>query len=139
MTPRVAAAGVSFVTLLLLLLAPSFTQAAFAATFVGGTSDWTPVGAPVVTNLGFSEAAETTFQNNLDVSVLGIVVMVLHNDRGQTVYYSTATLNITRGLYATAYTVESGVSPGVYNATVFAISTGGIAISNPTTISFAAR
>ena len=124
---------------LAVVLASCFSQAAEAATFVGGTGDWTFVSAPTVQSLGFSQAAAVTFENHLGVAVLGIVIMVLHNDHGQTVYYSTATINITRGFYGTAYAAEVGVQPGIYNATIFAISTQGLAISNSTKLVFPAR
>ncbi len=118
-----------------LLLASSVAQTAEADPQVGGTANWTVVGVPRFVTIGITPVVETTFHNNLDVGVLGIVMMVVRNNLGQTVYYSTATLNLTRGLYGTAYNVELGLSPGLYKATIFAISTGGIAISNSTTIS----
>lgn len=121
------------------VLVASGAEAAQAASFVGGTDNWSVVGAPQVVALGISPAAATTFQNNLDVSVLGIVIMVMHNNLGQMVYYSTATLNLTRGFSGTAYTIEFGVPVGIYNATVFAFSTGGVAISNSSTFAFPAR
>lgn len=137
---RRLAPSAAVLSLLLLLLVPSSCfQAAEAETFVGGTADWTFVSRPTVSVLGISPAAATTFTNHLDVSVLGIVIMVIHNSAGQTVYYSTATLNITRGFSGTAYTVEAGLPPGIYNATIFAFSTSGVAISSSTTIPFPAR
>ena len=65
--------------------------------------------------------------------------MVVHNRIGQTVSYSTATLNLTRGFSGVAYTVETGLPIGIYNATIFAFSMNGVAISNSTTISFLGR
>ena len=100
-------------------------QAADASAYVGGTGTLTFVGTPTVVALGPLQAAEVTLDNHLGVSVLGIAIMVIHNALGQTIYYSTATLNLTRGSYATAYIVEAGVPTGVYNATIFAFSTGG--------------
>jgi len=124
---------------LVIILAACFSQAASAATFVGGTGDWTFVGAPTVTTLGSSQAAEITFENHLDVSVLGVVMMVLRNNLGQTVYYTTASINLALGSYGTVYLIEGGVPPGVYNATFFAFTLGGIAISNCATMTFPAR
>ncbi len=121
-----------------LLLASTSAEAAMADTSVGGTSNWTIVGAPRFSTIGISPTLATTFQNNLDVAVLGIVIMVVHNNLGQTVFYSTATLNLTRGFSGTAYTVEFGLSPGLYKATIFAFSPSGVAISNSTTTSFSA-
>lgn len=124
---------------MLVVLASSAMEPADALTIVGGTANWTFVGAPRVTTIGVFSAAETTFHNNLDVQVLGIVVMVVHNRIGQTVSYSTATLNLTRGFSGVAYTVETGLPIGIYNATIFAFSMNGVAISNSTTISFLGR
>jgi hypothetical protein len=114
-------------------------QAAQASAYVGGTGALTFVGTPTVVTLGPLRAAEVTLDNHLGVSVLGIAIMVIHNALGQTIYYSTATLNLTRGSFATAYIVEAGIPTGVYNATIFAFSAGGVAVSNSTTIAFSAR
>lgn len=96
------------------------------------------MGTPMFNRVGSYPVMETTFQNNLDVGVLGIVIMVVHNNLGQTVFYSTATLNLTRGFSGTAYNVEIGLPPSKYQATIFAVSTSGVAISNSTTVSFSA-
>jgi hypothetical protein len=135
-SPRFARLGAF---LFLFVLVVGTVQAVDADAIVGGTAVWTMVGAPAEKTLTISPAGVTTFHNNLDVAVLGIVIMVLHNDMGQTVYFSTATMNITRGMSSTAYNVEFGVIPGIYNATYFAVSTSGVAISNSTTATFSAR
>lgn len=110
------------------------SQAAAATAFVGGTNDWTFVSEPTITRLGISEAAASTFDNRLEVSVLAVVIMVVRNDAGQMVSFSTATLNITRGSYGTAYTPEFGLPFGTYNATIFAMTIGGVAISNSSSV-----
>jgi hypothetical protein len=125
--------------LVVAMLAVSGAEPATALTLVGGTANWTFESPPRMATIGAFAAAQTTFHNNLGVQVLGIVVMVLHNRIGQTVYYSTATLNLTRGFSGTAYTVEAGLPFGVYNATIFAFSMDGVAISNSTTFSFLGR
>ena len=133
---RLAAAAV---LPLALIVMSCFSQTAAAVTFVGGTADWALVVTPTVTNLAFAQEAATTFENHLDVSVFGIVIMVIHNNLGQTVYYSTGTLRLAQGSYGTAYLVETGLPAGTYNASIFAFSTSGIALSNVTTFSFPAR
>jgi hypothetical protein len=133
--PRLLAATL----LIAVVLAASGAEPANALTLVGGTANWTVVGAPRPVAIGLFSAAATTFHNNLDVQVIGVVIMVIHNRAGQTISYSTATLNLTRGFSGTAYTVESGLPSGVYNSTIFAFSTAGVAISNSTTIGFLAR
>jgi len=125
--------------LVAVVLASYGAQAGNALSLVGGTSNWTAVGSPKMVSMGTFSGAATTFHNNLDVQVLGVVIMVLHNRIGQTVSYSTATLDLTRGFTGTAYTVELGLPSGVYNATIFAFSLGGVAISNSTTFEFLAR
>ncbi len=120
---------------LIMLLASSGAHVAVADTQIGGTANWTTVGVPIFTKIGISPVVETTFHNNLNVGVLGIVIMVVHNNQSQTVFYSTATLNLTRGFSGTAYNVELGLPPGRYQATIFAISTSGVGISNSTTLS----
>ena len=68
--------------------------------------------------------------------VLGIVIFVIHNHLGQTVYFSTSTINITHGSFGTAYLVEFGLAGGLYNASIFAVSTAGVAVSDLTTFAF---
>jgi hypothetical protein len=134
---RIAAAGALS---LALVLGMSFAPAAYAQTFVGEPSDWSFVGAPVVTTLGVQQAAQVTLDNHLEVSVLGIVILVLRNNLGQTVDFTTGTITLTTGLgaYGTVYLVVGGVQPGMYNATIFAFTLAGVAISNSTTVPFAA-
>jgi hypothetical protein len=68
--------------------------------------------------------------------VTGVVFMVVHNRLGQTVEYSTATLQLTNGANGTAYLVAFGLASGEYAATIFVDTTSWVAISTPATASF---
>jgi len=111
------------------------TQTAYAETFVAGTNAWTFVQAPTPVVLAEPTLA-TAFGNHLNVNVTGVVMLVLRNHSGQTVGYSASTLVIGPNQIGTAYNVAFGLSPGSYNATVFATSTAGIAISTSSSVLF---
>lgn len=110
----------------------SFSQAA-EASVVAGTGALTFSGAPKQVTIG-EPGLLTTFHNDVGTSVFAIVIMVLRDNSGQMVYFSTATVNVTRGLYGEAFTVAVGLPVGAYNATVFAITPGGLPLSNSTTV-----
>ena len=121
------------------LIALSAAQGAEAAVVIGGTNDWTMVGAPSVQIINGSPVGAVAYSNHLVVDVTAIVIMVLRNGLNQTVYYSTSTLTLSGGPTGTigsAYIVEFGLPPGTYSATFFAFTFGGVAISAPTTSTF---
>jgi hypothetical protein len=120
--------GLSFAALLVLGAA----QGAQADTFVGGTNVWTMVGPPSLVTTPSNPMGVVAFSNSIGVTVSGIVIMVLRNNASQTVYYSTATLTLESGKIGSAALVEFGLVPGTYNATFFAITFGGVAISSST-------
>ena len=101
-------------------------------TAVGGTDVWTMVGAPSFLKVGIGPLAAVSFSNHLTVDVSGIVIMVLRNNSSQTVYFSTGTVTIASRAIATVELVEFGLPVGTYNATFFAFTFGGVAISLPT-------
>ncbi|HEV2389652.1 MAG TPA: hypothetical protein VGS04_02905 [Nitrososphaerales archaeon] len=120
-----------------LLLVLGEAQAVMADTSIGGTNVWTMVGAPSAGATGFGPFARVSFSNHLSVNVQGIVIMVLRNISGQTVFFSTATATIAPGAIASADLVEFGLAPGTYNATFFAFAFDGVPISLPTSSLFA--
>ena len=128
-----ARTGALLVGVLLIL---SAAQSAKADTFIGGTNAWTMVGPPSFQALGGYRVGAVTYADDLNVTVTGIVIMVIRNDLNQTVYYSTATLSLPSGENGTADIVLSGLSPANYNATFFAFTFGGVAITNSTTVLF---
>lgn len=107
-----------------------------ADTSIGGTNVWTMVGAPSHGANGFGPYALVSFSNHLSVNVPGIVIMVLRNNSGQTVFFSTATATIAPGAIASADLVEFGLAAGTYNATFFAFAFDGVPISLPTSALF---
>ena len=126
------AGGLSIAVLLVL----SAAQAAGADTAVGGTNVWTMVGAPSFLTSNIGPLAALSFSNHLAFDVSGIVIMVLRNNSSQTVYFSTGTVTIARGAIGTVELIEFGLPAGTYNATFFAFTFGGVAISLPTSALF---
>jgi hypothetical protein len=118
---------------LALLVLPNLAAPTVASPFIGGTDAWTLVNSPSVSQVGCCAAGQVVYHNNINVTVLGIVFMVLHNDMGQTVYFTSATLDIAAGANSTAYEVIFGLPSGNYDATFFAIAPSGVAISAATT------
>jgi hypothetical protein len=76
------------------------------------------------------------YKNNLNSSVLGIVVWVVHNGIGQTVGYGAATIQPDPGANSTALPIIYNLAPGTYNSTLFVIASSGVAISNSTSVAF---
>jgi hypothetical protein len=94
------------------------------------------IGTPVFTRLGTYQVLRITLGNPGNGYVTGIVLMVVHNSLGQTVEYSTATLQLANGANGTAYLVPFGLAPGEYSSSVFVVTTGGVAISTTIVASF---
>jgi hypothetical protein len=83
-----------------------------------------------------SETVTVAYMNNAPYRLAGTVYLVVYNAIGQTVYYSTATVNPSGGQVVTAYLMTIGLAPGIYTASVFVISKTGIAISDSSSFSF---
>lgn len=121
-----------------LVLLTGLTVPASAAPLVGGTGNWTQTDSPVVATVASQETIQVTFQNNLNVTVLGLVVVVVHNSQGQTIFLSGSTaLNIPASQSLTAYAVIFGIAHGSYDTTIFAMTPNGVAISAPITATLA--
>jgi hypothetical protein len=127
-------AGPAVAALLLL----SSASAVEASTFYGGTGTWTVLGTPTQPTQFVSPALNVTYQNSQSIPVEGLVVMVLHNAMGQTVLISTATLSLQASSSGTALLLENGLPSGDYNASVFAFTFAGVAISTSTDVVFVA-
>jgi hypothetical protein len=119
-----------------LLLVLSAAQSARAESSIGGTNVWTMVGSPSFGANEIGPYALVSYSNHLSVTTEGIVVMVLRNNSGQTVFFSTATATISPGSIAAEALVEFGLPAGTYNATFFAFGFSGVAISLPTSSLF---
>ncbi len=126
------AGGLSFAVLLIL----GGAQAAQADTFVAGTNVWTMVGTPSFITSGANPLGVVSFSNHASVTVTGIVIMVLRNNASQTVYFSTGTVQIATGAIGAVEMIEFGQAPGTYNATFFAFTFAGVAISPSTSVPF---
>jgi len=117
-----------------LILLPVVVMPATASTFVGGTNAWTLVALPSTVTLRGSPTTEADFLNDLNATTLGIVLLVVHNSGGQTVYITAGTVSIQAGTNSTAYLTIFGLSSGTYSASVFVMLPSGTAISVPTTV-----
>jgi hypothetical protein len=104
---------------------------------VGGTDVLTPVRptslcpADCTPDVGVAY----DYRNNLDVNLTGIVWWVIHNSLGQTVAFGTSFVSIPAGSNLTGYVV-CPLPLGSYNSTVFATTTGGVAISSSAFVVF---
>jgi hypothetical protein len=76
------------------------------------------------------------YRNNLNQSVLGFVIWVVHNGIGQTVGYGAATIQPGPGANVTAVPIIYNLAPGTYDSSVFVIASSGVAISNSTSLAF---
>jgi len=106
---------------------------------ISGSCNTTACMAPgsiTSTNLPVVKAVVSPFTNTSNAPQTVIVYAVVHNAAGQTVSYSTGTLNnVPAGGSATSYEVLFGLAPGTYSVTVFATSTSGTAVSTSSTVS----
>jgi len=114
---------------------PSITVGSVNTSSCNSTTCLTASGSPSTITLNGQKTVQTSFTNNSNAPVTAIVYAVVHNAAGQTVAYSTATITANAGASATAYDVLFGLAPGTYSVTIFATSTGGVAISAPSTVS----
>jgi hypothetical protein len=117
-----------------LAIPPSFAVTSGSPTTCNSTSCMTANGTPTQTTIGQNKAVQTSYTNNSNAPLTAIVYAVVHNSAGQTVAYSTATLNLAAGASGTAYDVLFGLAPGTYSVTVFVTSTSGTAISGTSTV-----
>jgi hypothetical protein len=120
---------------LAVLILPNVVAPAAASPFTGGTDAWTIKGQPTVVTLSGYPTGKANYQNNLNVTVLGVAYVVLHNAAGQTVYINVGTTSPAAGTNSTAFIVIYGVPSGAYSATFFVTLASGPAMSVPTTVS----
>jgi hypothetical protein len=128
---------VSAVVSLALILLPNTVAPAMASPFTGGTAGWTIIGQPTVSVLNGNPTAKVTYLNNLNVTIpLGLVLLVVHNSVGQTVYVNAGTTSsVAAGGNSTAFVVIYGVQSGSYTANIFAELPSGTAMSVATSFS----
>jgi hypothetical protein len=117
-----------------LAIPPTFTVTSGSPSSCNTTTCMTANGSPAQTTIGSNKAVQTSYTNNSNAPLTAIVYAVVHNSAGQTVSYSTATLNLASGASGTAYDVLFGLAPGTYSVTVFVTTTSGTAISGTSTV-----
>lgn len=100
-----------------------------------GTGCMTAPSAPTQVQVGANKALQISYTNNSNAPQTAIVYAVIHNAAGQTVAYTTATISPAAGGSQLAQLILFGLAPGTYSATVFATSTGGVALSSTSTVS----
>ncbi len=117
-----------------LAIPPTFTVSSGSTTTCNSTTCMTANGSPSSTTVGPNKAVQTSYTNNSNAPLTAIVYAVVHNAAGQTVSYSTATLQLNAGQSGTAYDVLFGLAPGTYTVSVFVTTTSGVAISSTSTV-----
>jgi len=119
------------------MIASSGAPASATVPFVGGYGVLSLVSAPTPCVLQGMRCYQITFKNNLNVSILPVIVyFVVHNSAGQTVLMTTATMSLPASATSSAFPVIFGLASGTYNATYFPTSPNGIGIGAPGSVVF---
>lgn len=120
------------------LLAVAIPGVYAADSYALGTETFTTTQQPTLLTQCSGICMQVTYMNNLNFEDTGFVFAVIHNSLGQTVSIQTAVITPAAGQNDTAFLVLNNyISFGSYNATVFVVSTGGVAISTASAIGFA--
>jgi len=116
---------------------PSLTVAPTSGSCTNqGTGCMGIVGTPTTSTSGGNTLISATYTNNSNAPQTAFIYAVVHNALGQTVLYTTSTLNnIAAGGSQTGQLVLFGLAPGTYTATLFVVSTSGTALSTTSTVS----
>lgn len=125
------------VIMLLFFLVVSLQTTAAASNPACISQCWTETGAPVFAALDSYSSFEILYVNDFNVTMAGIVFMVIHDSLGQTVEISTSFLQLEPDANGTAYPIAWGLASGLYAATFFVVSSSGYAISVTSTAAFA--
>jgi hypothetical protein len=96
---------------------------------------WITAGTPTVGNLGAYQSVAINYTNTANGASIGIVFGVFHNNAGQTVEISTATVTLPAEGNGTAWVAQFGLPAGAFSATLFAVSPAGLALSAATVVS----
>jgi hypothetical protein len=117
-----------------LVVFPAFATTATASPLYGGTDVWTLAAYPAYTP---QEPAFSflMFTSHVNITVTGFVYLTAHNGIGQTV--DIVECSLTLAAYTTGSCSDAVMLPeGTYQASIFAVSASGIAISNSTSVTF---
>jgi hypothetical protein len=99
-----------------------------------GTETLQLVGRPAIDRV--VPGVTVTYRNNLPFDLAGTVHLVVHDDLGQAVYISSATIAPSPDAQVTATLSAKGVPQGLYNASLFVMDERGVALSEPVWFSF---
>jgi hypothetical protein len=118
-----------------LIVFAAFAATATASPFYGGTDVWTWHNPPAYNPQGPGFSYNETLTSHVNITVTGFVYLVAHTGIGQTVYIVECSLTLAP--YTTGSCSDVVLLPkGTYQASIFAVSAGGIAISNSTSVTF---
>jgi hypothetical protein len=119
-----------------LVVLQAITTTATASPLYGGTDVWTWTNPPAYNPQGPGFSYTETLTSQANVTITGSVFLVAHNGIGQTVYIVECTLTV--AAYATGSCADVVLLPtsNTYQASIFAVSAGGVAISNSTSVTF---
>jgi hypothetical protein len=123
--------AIAFVVALIVPILPSSTASSC------NLSCWVQVGTVnPPDDQGPNYVFAMTYANSDNISLLGIVFLVVHNSLGQTLEISTGSVVLAAGANGTAFPVVFGLAPGIYEGTYFVIQPAGTAISSASTLNF---
>jgi hypothetical protein len=123
--------------LVVALIIPMLPNSTAVADSCYAPSCWAQVGTvEPPDNQGPNYVFAMTYANSANISLLGIVFLVVHNSLGQTLEISTGSVVLAAGANGTAFPVVFGLAPGTYQGTYFVISPAGTAMSSTSTLNF---
>jgi hypothetical protein len=110
-------------------------EVSYVSSSLTGTKTLEVVAGPALS----SPVATVTVvvRNDVPSDLTGVVYLVVHNAFGQTVYFSTVPVKPPAGGEITATIPTAGVAHGIYNASLFAVDSSGVAISQSVSFSLA--
>jgi len=100
-----------------------------------GTACMSITGTPAVSKSGGNTVINAAYTNNSNAPQTAYIYGVVHNALGQTVYYTTASVNPAAGATQTGQLVLFGLPSGTYSVSIFVVSPSGTALSTTSTVS----
>jgi hypothetical protein len=119
-----------------LIVYPAFATTATASQFYGGTGVWTWANPPAYNPQGPGFYYNETLTSHINITVTGFVYLIAHNGVGQTVYIVECSLTLAAYATDSCADVVLLTNGTTYQASIFAVSASGIAISNSTSVTF---
>jgi hypothetical protein len=109
---------------LMMFVIPSMITPASASPYILGTGTLTLVGAQFTSGVGcsfFLQALIVTYRDNIFTADVYIYAAI-HNTIGQTVSIANSSATVPAGHDVTVCLYLSGLQPGTYNASMFAVT-----------------